>query len=205
MTAALGQVGLISTAGTFVVVGGIAKARQGEFATLGVFQGLQRALEAARRKLNVNAPAIRADGDIGSTTLTTLRAVALAAQATSFRSGPELLSLANLPIAGVATNASRLANLLAQLGQVGVDFAPNVAAQPPQVPTVPGQVQPLAPPSKPKSEGGVHWGFWVGGVALLGLAGFLGYRFFGRPGTFAGGDGYDDYDYEEAAGDFIDV
>jgi len=205
MAAALGQTAVFGTA--FKIVNGVASPVDEK--SLGHFQGLQRALEAARQKFAPSAAPVRADGDIGSTTLNTLRAVVSAAAIQKTGVGSTLLAMGTAPLGSVASNAKQIAGLLAAVASVSVDFTPKPAARPPTaVPISPGQVQPLAPPSSPEAAegGGIHWAWWVGGVALLGLAGFLGFKFFGGPSeAFAGGENYEEYDYEEAAGDFIDV
>lgn len=187
----------------FQISSGIAKPK--DAVTLGVFQGLQRALEAARKRLQLGGSPVRADGDLGPKTISVLRAVAQKAAAIP-GIGPRLLTLGTAKIDVVAANAAEIAQMLASVGAVGADFTPKPAARPPDATPVPGKAEPLAPPESPRAEGGIHWAWWVGGVGLLGLAGYLAWRFFGGDKTaFAGGDGYDAYDYEEAAGDFIDV
>lgn len=169
-------------------------------ATLGIFQGLQRAINAANTRIGTGAEPIRADGDIGSKTLT-------AAQAAASRAGASSqLAQFVLSVGQLAANAVRAAEVFSAIGRVPTDFTPSPAARPPSATPVPAKAEPLAPPEKPRAVGGIHWGWWVGGLALLGLAGFFTWRHFSKGKTaFAGGDGYDSYDYEEAAGDFIDV
>jgi hypothetical protein len=169
-------------------------------ATLGIFQGLQRAINAANVRLGTGAESIRADGDIGSRTLT-------AAKAAASKAGPtSVLAQFVLSVSHLATNAQTAAQAFAQIGGVATNFTPSPAARPPTAEALPTKAEPLAPPETPQAAGGVHWAWWVGGIALLGIAGFLTWRHFSKRKTaFAGGDNYAEYDYEEAAGDFIDV
>lgn len=175
---------------------------------INTFAALQRAANAAQVKVKQEAANVDAslktkvaallklaplgiDGIIGSKTVTLVNA---------------LYGLDGVPprtTEEVATQAMGLAPQLAIAAGVEIDFSP------PQLPGATSAVtlpEPLAPPSPP--EGKRRWPLIVGGLVLVGIASFFGYRVLIRPArSLSGGDEFDpdEYDYEDAVGDFIDV
>jgi hypothetical protein len=163
-----------------------------DLATLGLFQGLQRTLNTARAKLQLNVAPIDVDGRIGSETR---KAANLAAG----RLGPQDPTLLDMTtsIAKLATNAGPFAIRLATMLGAAPDFRAEVAQRPPLPEESPG-----IDADDTKTGTRIHWAWWLlGAVGLLG-AGFLAWRYFsGRPALA----GADEFGYEEASGDFIDV
>jgi hypothetical protein len=223
----IGQIGQTTTLSNFKIVSGVAKPL--DLATLGRFQGAQRAINTSlaifRGGRVPSVPAnISTDGDLGPKTLAAAQFVAkqLGLKA------PELLTFAST-VNNLAINAtvftSRLGTVLGFAPTTTPDparaaptTAPSITSPAPGalVPTVPPSSlpEPLAPPGPPEGgKKGIHWAwFVVGGLALVGGVALI-FK-FSKGGTkkkkeLSDSDDGDfdaeDFGYGPASDDFIDV
>jgi hypothetical protein len=168
-------------------------------ATLGSFQGLQRALNAASLKFSAGSGTeppipLNVDGEIGPGTLA--RTKDLAAK---INSGPLLATAVN--VGQLAQRARDAAFALTKFSGVPPDFTAQRAVRPPPAVGPDGLPAPSPALAVDDDKKGIHPIWWiVGGVAILG-AGYLGWRVMrGRPAL-----GGADFGYEDAADSFIDV
>jgi hypothetical protein len=210
------------TASNFKIVSGIAKPL--DLATLGRFQGVQRAINTTLAMLRgkiAGVPAnIATDGELGQKTLAAAQFVARTLGAKA----PELPSFAS-SINNLAINAAVFTQRLGALSgftpstapdparaatkpATGTTPSPGTPAQSiPGITPAPGALvpvstlpQPLAPPSSPSSTKKIHWAwFVVGGLALVGGVALI-FKFSKSNGKkkkdLSDSDG-DDYDAED--------
>ena len=172
--------------------------------TIGIFAGLQRALNVLAAVAGAPDLQVGVDGKIGNKTL-------IASQKAL------TLFFPKQPIPQDAMTLAQQAKTTAEMFAARANTKPNFTApsgaaiQPATPPSPTGPLPEPLPPEGPAVPGirtGLHWGWWVGGAVLLAGAGYLGYRMFSGKPVFGGADDdYEDVDhgYGEAGKDFIDV
>lgn len=161
--------------------------------TVGVFAGLQRMVNVmlALYKQGVE---IRVDGVLGPETL---RATGLVLSLAGRQAAPD--------VAWLAANAERLTDELAAVAKVTPNRAPPSAAAA-STALVPAEGERLPDPLPDSNDQGSKWGWWVLGGMLLTAAGAIGwYMLQARGSSMKSTAGAEDYGYEEAIDDFIDV
>lgn len=160
----------------------------------GYFAGVQRGLNALARNLaGLGELRVTVDGKIGPQTVAAVKK----AFATV---------LPGQPIPNDSNTVAQMAPMIAaeffaRAGVVADYSPPGAAPRPGQLP------QPLVPaPDAPGVQrAGFGIGWWIAGAALLAGAGFLIWKSVKGGDALSGADGADDFDYEEAVEDFIDV
>ena len=158
----------------------------------GVFAALQRQLNAIDTP---NAEGVAVNGIIDAATLARAKIVR------------KLLSIA-LPeptnVQELATSAQNWIPILSGISGVSPDFSAPALPQRAAPGTLPEPLSPgvVAPDGKQSR----HWLWYVGGVGLFAALVYLGIRYTrNNKATFTAGADFDDFDYREPDGDFIDV
>lgn len=156
----------------------------------GVFAALQRQLNAIDTP---NAETTAVTGVIDAATLARAKIVR------------RLLNIAIADPGNVqelATVAQNWIPILSGVSGVEPDFrAPAIPQATPGVlpePLSPGVVS-------PDGQSFPRWTWYIGGAILVAVLGYIGLRVTRRKSTFKGGPAFDDFDYREPDGEFIDV